>query len=242
MYKTVIVEDEFNAREALRKMLSLLFKNIEVVAEFAAFADAEKYLNEHSVDIVFFDIELEDGASVDKLKNYDTSSFQVIFVTSYSQYAIEAIKLSAIDYIMKPVDPEELKTAVDKAIEKIKTEVEHLALKEIEKQHEETQKRIVIKTTDNTYYLEPENIIYLEAEGAYTTIVTSDRKILTSRNLKHYEELLETHSFARTHQKYLVNIKHVIKIEGQTDILLSNHDIVKISTRKRSEFMKRLNG
>ncbi len=131
MYKVVIVEDEFNAREVLRKMLNLLFNNLEIVGEFASFVDAKAFLDQNTVDLAFFDIELEDGASVEKLKDYKDLNFQIIFITSYSKYAIDAIKVNAADYILKPIDPEELKTAIEKTIEKLKKEKEHIALKEM---------------------------------------------------------------------------------------------------------------
>nr|WP_321452522.1 LytTR family DNA-binding domain-containing protein [uncultured Carboxylicivirga sp.] len=241
MYKIVIAEDEFNAREVLRKMLSLLFPQIEVIAEFSSFTDTKEFLSSNTADIVLFDIELDDGPSVEMLKDYPEAEFETIFVTSYKKYAIDAIKLSAVDYILKPVDPNELKAAIDKAILKINDKKEMIALKEIEKQKEETHKKVVIKTYDNTYYLDAESIIYLEAEGAYTTIFTSDRKILTSKNLKHYESLLKPYNFARTHQKYIVNLNQVISIDTNADIILNNGYKAKVSVRRKSELVKQLN-
>ncbi len=241
MYKVLIVEDEFNAREVLRKMLGLMYTNIEVVGEFASFKEAELFFNSNKVDIAFFDIELEDGTSVEFLKEFSELDFQVIFITSYSKYAIDAIKVSAVDYLLKPLDPGELSVAVEKALLKLSKEKEHLALKEIEKQKEELQKKIVIKTSDNTFYLSADDIIMLEAEGAYTNIYTKDRKILTSRNLRYYENTLEGLQFARSHQKYLVNINHVKAIDANSDIILTNDLRAVISTRKRSEITKKLN-
>ncbi len=241
MYKVVIVEDEFNAREVLRKMLNLLFNNLEIIGEFSSFSDAKAFLDSNTIDLAFFDIELEDGTSVEKLKTYTNLNFPIIFITSYSKYAIDAIKVNAIDYILKPIDPEELKTAMGKAIDKINKEKEVLALKEIEKQQEEVNKKIVIKTTDNTFYLDANEIIFLEAEGAYTTIFTTSRKILTSRNLRHYETLLEAYNFARPHQKYMVNINHVKSVDANHEIILTDGHRAKISTRKKSEILKKLN-
>jgi two-component system LytT family response regulator len=190
---------------------------------------------------LLFDIELEDGVSVEKLKSFDNIDFQIIFITSYKKYAIDAIKVSAVDYLLKPIDPQELKSAVDKALKRLNSEKEHLTLKELEKQQEESRKRIVIKTSDNTYYLYPEDIIVLEAEGAYTSVVTSERRILTSRNLRHYESLFEPYNFARSHQKYLVNLDHVKSVDSNYDIILTNGHKAKISTRRRSEILKKLN-
>lgn len=240
MYKIVIVEDEFNAREVLRKLLNLLFHNIEVIGEFTSFEEVSPFLNSQPVDLVFFDIELEDGPSVDKLKDFDKLDFQLIFTTSYKKYAIDAIKVNAVDYLLKPIDPQELKTAVEKAIQNLDKEKEHLALKAIEKQQEAAHKRIVVKTSDNTYYLQAENIIALEAEGAYTTIITTDKKILTSRNLRYYENLFAPFHFARSHQKYLVNLDHVIRIDNNSELVLTNGYRAKISTRRHSEILKKL--
>ncbi len=241
MYKVLIVEDEFNAREVLRKMLSLMYTNMEVVGEFASYKEAEVFFKLNKVDLAFFDIELEDGASVDHLKELSDLDFQVIFITSYSKYAIDAIKVSPIDYLLKPLDPGELSVAVEKALLKLSEEKELLALKLIEKKQEELQRKIVIKTSDNTFYLNADDIIMFEAEGAYTNIYTIDRTILTSRNLRHYENSLQDFNFARSHQKYMVNIKHVKKIDANSDIILTNDLRAVISTRKRSEIIKKLN-
>ena len=241
MYKVVIVEDEFNAREVLQKMLNLLFSNIQVIGEFSSFEAAEAFFNSNEIDLAFFDIELEDGTSVERLKQYSALDFQVIFITSYTKYAIDAIKISPVDYLLKPLDPEELKNAVEKALHKVAKEKEHLALKEIEKQQEELKKKIVIKTSDNTFYLNAEDMIMLEAEGAYTTIYTTERKILTSRNLRHYEDILKNYNFARSHQKYLVNLQHVQKIDANSELILTKGFKALISTRKRGEIIKKLN-
>ncbi len=241
MYKVVIVEDEFNAREVLQKMLNLLFSNIQVIGEFSNFEAAEVFFNANEIDLAFFDIELEDGTSVEKLKQYSNLDFQVIFITSYSKYAIDAIKISPVDYLLKPLDPEELKNAVEKALHKVAKEKEHIELKEIEKRQEELKKKIVIKTSDNTFYLNAEDIFMLEAQGAYTTIYTTERKILTSRNLRHYEDVLKNYNFARSHQKYLVNLHHVKKIDANSELILSKGFKALISTRKRGEIIKKLN-
>ncbi len=241
MYKVLIVEDEFNAREVLRKMLSLMYSNLEVVGEFASYKEAEAFFKSNTVDLAFFDIELEDGASVDYLKELSELNFQVIFITSYSKYAIDAIKVSPVDYLLKPLDPGELSVAFEKALLQLSKAKELVALKEIEKQQEELQRKIVIKTSDNTYYLNADDIIMLEAEGAYTTVFTTDRKIFTSRNLRHYENVLQGFNFARTHQKYMININHVKKLDANSDIVLTNDLKAVISTRKRSEIVKKLN-
>lgn len=235
MYKGIIVEDEFNAQQALSKMLRLLFPKLEILGIFSSFEESQQFLQNTSVDLMFLDIELEDGMSIDKLKEIDHDKYQIIFTTGYNQYAIDAIKLNALDYLLKPIEPMELQDAVKKALDKIDKEKQtHEALLAANKVLEKEKKELVVKTIDNTYYLNINDIVMFQSEGAYTQITTIDTTILASKHLKHYEQMVLPYGFIRTHQSFVVNKKYIQSLQ-KTQITLINDLIANISVRKYAE-------
>ncbi|QZE15191.1 LytTR family DNA-binding domain-containing protein [Halosquirtibacter laminarini] len=237
MYKGIIVEDEFNAQQALTKMLRLLFPQLEIVKIVSSFETCKPYLGKQDIDLVFLDIELEDGTSVEKLKEVDVGSSQIIFTTGYSQYAIEAIKLNALDYLLKPIEPSELKGAVEKAFAKIDQEKEtRKRIKAANRVLDEEAKELVVKTIDQIYYIQIKDIVMLQSEGAYTRISTKDTTILASKHLKYYEQLVSPYGFIRTHQSFVVNKRFVRKVQ-KSHIQLEEGMVASISVRKYSEVM-----
>jgi two-component system LytT family response regulator len=240
MYKIVIVEDEFNAQQALSKMLRLLYHQIQIVGVFPSVQEGKAFLEENQVDLVFFDIELEDGCSLDYLKQLKTIDFQIIFTTGFNQYAIDAIKLSAVDYLLKPIDPEELRVAVEKAMQNI------VKQNEISKQFEALddnrkgkERKLVVKTAHNTYFFKLDDIIMLESDGAYSKIISVEKTVMASKHLKYFEGLLQNSNFIRTHQSHIINPKHIKSIQ-KNDVLLSNQLVAKIATRKYTEVMSQI--
>lgn len=242
MYKIVIIEDELNAQEALTKMLKLLYKSIEVMGTFPSIQEGVHFLNENNkeVDLIFLDVELEDGNSFELLQQLSSINFKIIFTTGQTNYAIDAIKHNAVDYLLKPIDPLELKTAIDKALQLMSEEKK---TQEIMLKYEETQKekelKIILKTSDNTYFLEVNKIIMFESEGAYTKVFCTDQTILASKHLKYFENITELSSFIRVHHSFLINPSHVINI-SKANIYLSNNQIAKVSTRKYTQVVQQL--
>jgi len=237
MIKAVIIEDEVNVREGLKKMLKIVAPQITIVAEIGFVSKALTFLSTQSVDLVFIDIKLEDGTGFDILEQLETIDFNVIFTTAYNQYAIKAFKYSAIDYLLKPIDPIELQEAIQRSIKTIKHQKEHLELLEILKNNiNKKDKKIVIKTTEQRYILNVTDIIRLEANGAYTLFVTKSKNIIASKNIKYFQEILDS-SFIRCHQSHLINTSHILEINKNGSILLSDNNIVPYSTRKKSELL-----
>ena len=241
MYEIVIIEDEFNAQQVLQKLLKLLFPNFKVIAIFSTIKEAKEFLERNSVDLIFLDIELEDGISLDLLRELQEIKFQVIFTTGNSQYAIDAIKFSAVDYILKPIDPIELEIAIKHAIQKIdKNKTNSSLLLLVDKYKKNEEKTIIVKTHNNIYYLNVNNIILLESNGAYTKIFSTDKTILASKHLKYYEKILLTFGFIRTHQSYLINNTHIQSINKATIILTNNIEAI-IATRKYKKVIEQIN-
>ncbi|ANQ52346.2 response regulator transcription factor [Flammeovirga sp. MY04] len=242
MYNVVIIEDEFNAQEALKKMLKLLYPSIEIVGVFPSIQKGVNYLKTSpSIDLIFLDIELEDGNSFELLQQLTDINFKIIFTTGMDTYAIDAIKHNALDYLLKPIDPLELKSAADKAFHQInETKKAREILSKFEEDQKVKQQKLIVKTSDNTYFIDAETIIMFESEGAYTKITCLDQTILASKNLKHFECMEELQSFIRVHHSFLVNPKHIINL-SKSKVDLSNGHEAKISVRKYGQVVQKLN-
>jgi len=241
MLKIILIEDEYKAREALKKMLQILPTDIEIVAETGRINEAVHLINELNPDLVFLDIKLQDGSGFDILEQIARPDFKIIFTTAYNEYAIKAFKVSALDYLLKPIDPVELQTALQKATGLIDNEKEYQSLLSVFKNNEkDADKKIVLKTTENRYIIYQKDIIRLEADGAYTLFVTKNQNIIASKNIKYYQDLLDENMFMRCHQSHLVNYKQVKSVYKNDKLLLSNGDIIPISIRKKPEIIKRL--
>lgn len=238
MIKTILIEDEINAREALTKMLKIIEPKIQIIAETGFVSEAVNLIKDQKPDLVFLDIQLEDGTGFDLLKQLDSIDFKIIFTTAYNQYAINAFKFSAVDYLLKPTDPIDLKEAINRALSLIYSEKEHQNLVEILKNNETSKnKKIVLKTTQQRYVLNINDIIHLKADGAYTIFKTAQQKIIVSKNLRYYQDLLNTH-FVRCHQSHLINLKQVKGINKKGFLIMSNQDEIPVSSRKKSEIKK----
>ncbi len=235
--KVIIIEDEFNAQAALKKMLKLIDRNIEIIGEYGHVDVAIKQLQAQKPDLVFMDIQLEDGTGFDILDALEEIDFKIIFTTAFNQFALNAFKFSAIDYLLKPIDPIELQDAINRTKDSIELHQEHKKLLKVLKENlEKKERKIVLKTTDQRFIIPVENIIHLEANGAYTTFFTTTKKIIVSKNIKYYQGLLDER-FVRCHQSHLVNMKHVNGLYKGA-LKMSNEKLIPISTRKKSEILQ----
>ena len=238
MLRTLIIEDEINVRSALKKMLAILEPTVEIIGETGYVKEAVKLILLEKPDLIFLDIELEDGSGFDIINQFKDIDFKIIFTTAYNQYAVTAFKYSAVDYLLKPVDPLELKEALKKTILAINDKKEHQELLAILKNNIDNEaQKLVLKTADQRYVLSVKDIIRLEADGAYTNFICKDQKIIISKNLKHYQGLLND-NFIRCHQSHLINSSHIVGLNKAGFLQLSNQDTVPISTRKKSEIIQ----
>lgn len=241
MIKVILIEDELQARNGLKKILNLIEPNLSIIGETGLVKEAIRLIDTQKPDLVFMDIELEDGSSFDVLEQFNTIKFKIIFITAYNQYAINAFKFSATDYLLKPIDPVELKSAISRAKDVINNEKEHYKLLEVLKNNiKYEEKKIVLKTSENRFIIKVSDIIRLEADSAYTIFITQTKRILVSKNLKYYEDLLGN-DFVRCHQSHLINKNHIVSTYKNEYFMMINNDKVNISSRKRQVVFQYLN-
>lgn len=238
--KTLIIDDEVRSRSILRTMLSHHCSDIEISGEATNIDEALKLIQETSPDIVFLDIELGLGTGFDLLGQLPEISFQTIFVTAYDSFAIKAIKWSAQDYLLKPVDPVELVASVNKTIRAINTKNDKTTATE----HAIVNgNKIGLPCMEGLKFVEITDIVRCEAKGTYTEFSFKDRKkLLISRSLQVYEEILETYGFFRVHHSHLINlncIKEYIKGRGG-NIIMADGAIIAVAARKKDEFLRHI--
>ena len=230
--KVLIVEDEINAQKVLIYLLREFFPELDMVGIAAGITEAKKLIEQNHPDLVFLDVRLEDGTGLELLQQLENINFDVIFTTAYSNYAIQAIKFGAADYLLKPIVPNELKEAVLKIKHKRgKVRIETLENAPNVQKDEQT---ITVKTSDQTHLISVCDIIRLEADGAYTNILTTEQTIIASKNLKFFERILSKDIFVRTHQSHLVNKNHIKTFHKGGSLEMSNQEMVPVSFRKKS--------
>jgi len=244
MIRTIVIDDEVQARETILKMLSAYCPDVEVVATAGSVKEGIKTLGEIKPDLLLLDIKMADGTGFDLLKKLDNIDFRLIFITAFEEFAIRAIKFSAIDYILKPFDPDELINAIEKAGNLIQKD--HMSLR-LDALYENLdlintgQKKIVLKTADNVHIVKLNEIIRCESEKNYTHFFTiENEKITVSRTLKEFNELLSGYNFYRVHQSHLVNLDHVKRYEkiGGGKLIMDDDSEVPVSFRKKEDLMK----
>jgi two-component system LytT family response regulator len=244
MIKTIIIDDEVKARETIAKMLQTYCPEVEVIDSAGSVKEGVKVLEENNPDLVFLDIKMGDGTGFDLLRKLKTVDFILIFITAFEEFAIRAIKFSALDYILKPLDPDELMNAVEKtkdAIEKENISVRLEALYENLDVLSNKTKKIVLKTTSSVHIVNLEEIIRCESEKNYTHFFTTDQeKITVSKTLKEFNELLVDYSFYRVHQSHLINLSHVRRYDKQDGgyLVMDDGSTVPVSFRKKEDLMK----
>lgn len=247
MIKAVIIDDEKSAREILSGMLKNYCPEVEITGMANSVKKGIELIQKLQPDLVFLDIKMPLGSGFDLLESIAKINFEVIFTTAYDQYALKAIKFSALDYLLKPIDVLELKAAVKKVSE---SKSQHLLNKKLETFIENiTAKnkqltKIVIPLSDGFKVIEVKDIIRCQSDRNYTNIFIADgSKILSSRTLKDFEELLSEYNFFRIHQSHLINLNKV-KFYGKGrggQVELSDGSTVDIARSKRAEFIKRFN-
>ena len=246
MIRTIIVDDEEKARITLKNLINSNNLNIELVDLCDSVENAEQSILKHSPNLVFLDIEMPYENGFILLEKFKTPSFDVIFTTAYGHYAIKAIKYSAMDYLLKPIDTEELIAAVNKIelqkknkivqIPNIELLLSNLKLKG-------NSAKIAVPTFEGLQMINSTEIIKCTANESYTEmLLSSGKKIMVSKNLKEYEDLLSDFNFFRIHNSYLINLAHVSKyVKGDGGyVVMSDGESVEVSRRKKNELITRL--
>jgi two-component system LytT family response regulator len=246
MLKSIIVDDEPKSRENLQIVLQDFVSDVAVEALCSNVDEAIAAIQNVKPDIVFLDIEMQQETGFDLLNKLQEIDFEVIFITAYSEYAIKAIKFSAIDYLLKPIDIEELKSAVQRVAQKRegRTSRRLQVLRDNLSTSAKEKLKIALPTAHGIIFTGIENILYCEASSNYTVLYTADgREFVASKTLKEYEDLLTEYNFFRIHHSYLVNIgaiKKYVKGDGG-HVVLKNDVSLDVSKRKKIDFLYRYN-
>jgi two-component system, LytTR family, response regulator len=244
--KAILIDDEIQAREALRKILEDNCRDVTIVAEADTKERAEELLKNTTVDLVFLDIALPDGDGFDLIPVIKDLGLKIIFTTAHNEYALQAFRVSAIDFLLKPLDPVELCAAVDKVRHMVENDhfimlnalISNLDSRDV------NLKKIVLKTSESIHIIDISDIIRLESDCNYTRFFLSSRPpILVSKTLKDYEDILLNSGFIRSHNSHLVNFNYISRFDKADGGSLVMKDGVKIpvSVRKRDALMDYLN-
>jgi two-component system, LytTR family, response regulator len=246
MIKALIIDDEADGRNALRIAIERYFPEVSVKGIYESAEKGLEAIRISSPDLVFLDVQMPYMSGFDLLKKVSPFQFEVIFVTAHDQYAIKAIRFSALDYLLKPVDIDDLRAAIEKAKERLHLKNTHHQYQSVfhNIQHKSGKvERLAIPTQGGIDFFNTADIIFCEATGSYTQLImTNKQKQLVSRNLKDFESFLTDSGFCRVHHTYLINLRHVqkyIRGEGGYVIMTDNH-CVDISRRKKEEFLQLL--
>lgn len=243
MLRTLIIDDEPPVRATLQGLLKRTCQQVNVVGEASSVASGIQAIREKSPDLVLLDIKMDDGTGFDLLNHFENINFKIIFITAYEEFAIQAFGFSAIDYILKPVNPEKLAEAVKRA-EKMKQQEFNTqigALKENLENQGKQNKKIILRNQESIFLFNVDDIIHCESDGSYTVIETNDnQKIVVSKVLKEYDKLLSGSGFLRVHRSHLINLKHIKrfdKLEGG-NVIMSNGHQIPVSTGGREKLLE----
>lgn len=245
MLRAIILEDEEDSRNLLIGFLRDYCPQVHVLASADSVTSGFDAIHNHQPDVVFMDIQLKGETSFDLLQKLREIQFEIIFITAYDSYMLNAIKFSAIDYLLKPVNVNELKTAVAK-VEKKRNQAKfnkslEVLLSNFKNNYQDH--KIAISSTDGFVFVKVSNIIYLESDGAYTSFhLKQQEKLVTSKNIKEYEDLLFDHNFFRIHKSYIINMAEMTKyIRGEGGyVVMSNNAMFGVSRRRKDDFLKML--
>jgi two-component system LytT family response regulator len=244
MIKAIIIDDIEQARITLKKDLQVYTPDVTIVGEASGVVEGAKLLKTLVPDILFLDIQMQDGSGFDLLDILKDIPFKIIFITASDAHAIKAFRYAAIDYLLKPVDPDELITAVDKfRNQKLNENEKYKLLNESLKDNRKPHDRLALHTQDKIHIVNISDIIRCESNVNYTEFFfNNEKKLLVTKTLKDFEDLLSDQGFYRVHQSHLINTKYIkefVKTDGGY-LLMNDGSNVPVSTRKRGEVMKML--
>lgn len=239
--KTLIIDDVKLNREMLHQYVEMYTPHLEVLGEASSVEDAIEKINLLKPELVLLDIELGDGTAFDIFNEIDSKEIKIIFITAYNHYALEAIKVSAVDYLLKPINV----TEFIQAIRKVETESPRNinSLRGIANSMNPAESIVSIGTTYGFETIEIASIIRCTSEGAYTEVYLKDGTLVTAtKNLGEFEKILESHGFIRIHHSHMINLSCIKKFNKSTSMVeLKNGIEVPVSQRKKKEFLEKIN-
>lgn len=243
LLKVFLIDDEQKSRDTLRNMIQQFCVDVEVIGESWMVEDAAQQINQLLPDVVFLDIEMPEQNGFELFNYFPDPPFSVIFATAYSQYAIQAFRLAAIDYLLKPFNVKELKEAIQRARQKKEESFQQEKLKTLQENFQGTAKKLAIPVQNGFKFIEINSIIRCKADRGYTYFVlTNGEKIITSKPLGHFEKVLDNSNFFRVHRSDLINLDYLKSYEKsrQGIVTLVNGDTVAVSKNRRDAFLDRI--
>lgn len=244
MINAIIIEDEPQAISALKLELELNCPEVLVIDTAKSVKESIVKINKLKPDLIFLDIQLSDGLGLDVLQHFSEINFKIIITTAYSEYALQAIKFSALDYLLKPINTKELQIAIAKISQENKLNLNKKINTFIQNQNNLiSNKKIVLQTSEGIFVHEISTILKCNSEGNYTQIYfTNDKRILISKTLKELEELLVPFNFERIHHSYLINLNHLKSYLNKDGgyVVMSDNSTLPVSQRKKTALIKRL--
>ncbi len=241
--KAIIIEDQHAALDYLKSLINHLFPNINIVAQASSVNEAVDSIVKHKPDIVFSDVKLGNELSFSAFEQLEAIDFSIIFTTAFDEFAIKAFKLSAIDYILKPIDPEELKIAVHKAIERIDFQKEAQSRKMkslISNIKAEKINKIALPDKHGFKFFSIENITRCEADDNYTKFFFDNKEsMLVCKTIKEYELLFADADFLRIHKTHLINLKHIVSYDKSAGtVKMKDGANIPVARRRKEEFQQ----
>lgn len=240
--KVVIIDDEAHGVESVKSFITGNYPSFNILGTADSVKTAVELLSKVEADLVFMDIELPDGSGFDILEKLSKRDFDVIFVTAFNQYAIKAFKYSAIDYLLKPFDYNDMDAAVKKIINRGATNNKHEEQFNALLQNSKLDKpeKIVLATAESIEFVNVKDIIHIQSDGNYSTLHIKGRNnLMVSKNLGEFENMLEDFAFFRTHQSHLVNLNFVQKVSRfDGGVIMEGGSVAILSRRKRNQFLE----
>ena len=238
--KSIIVEDKEYIRKGLINLLSSIDTDIDIIGECESVQEAVIVAKTCKPELVFLDINLSDGTAFDFLDQLESIDFKIIFITAYEEYALRALKIGAVDYLLKPVDLDELKPALQK-VEKLTAADQKNNIAKAKQVFNNEGNHIILSFHDSYQVINLDELIYCESDKGYTTFYCVDgKKHLVSKTLKDFEDRLLEAKFQRPHQSFMINMKFVDKYDKSGTIYLKNGTKIPVSSRKKETFLSSL--
>ncbi len=235
--KALIVEDKAYIRKGLLNLLELIETDVQVIGECESVKEATVVANACKPELVFLDINLTDGTGFDFLEQTENLDFRVIFITAYEEHALQALKIGAIDYLLKPVDIDELQIALQK-VSDIPIPEQKQQISTVKKVWNNDDATLILSLQDSFQVVDLNELLFCESDKGYTTFYCSNnKKYLVSKTLKEFEERLSKANFTRPHQSFMVNLKFIDKYDKAGVIHLKNGKKIPVSSRKKDHFL-----
>lgn len=245
--KALIIDNEEPIRNALRELLNALCPQVKEIHEATGVATGLAAVKEHRPDVVFLDVEMNDGTGFDLISKLAPVSFELIFITAHNKYAVDAFRMSALDFLLKPFSGADVVRSVERAGQQIKTKDIARQLQVLQESLgtiKSADKKIVLRDSDSFHFINVNDIIRCEADGAYTRFhISGMKEILISKGLKEYEDMLGPYHFIRVHHSHLINLRQVVRFDKADGgaLVMANKDNVPVSQRKREVLLEALN-